>query len=370
MTNNDTIYMGGGIRRNPNRIIGLDLLRISLALQIFMFHSWMHFGCSYSYLNDFVSMGAIAMTGFFLLSGYSLYQVYGEQDIMDKHNIGRFYIKRTISIVPLYYILSILYICLKSKESLLDNVLLFPIEALGLQTTLTSLFKVTHNGGTWFISCIILAYLIYPFLQTICNFLSAKHKVIMLIILVCLDVWGAIISCRFDTAWTYDNPFYRILEFACGMLIADINIKYDNKLLQLMRSRGMLICSVIILIIGVSLMRHYLHLENYMLYNVIVIPCFILIIVSLGKRSLPMLEKLIPISYLGKISYAFYLTQFFVWDICRRGIEYIGFNHNWFRILISISFCMIISILAYELIQKPISKYLNYKIVKYHQCNH
>ena len=59
------------------RIIGLDILRISLAILIHMFHSWIHFGCSYSYLNDFVSVGAIAMTGFFLLSGYSLRMVYG-----------------------------------------------------------------------------------------------------------------------------------------------------------------------------------------------------------------------------------------------------------------------------------------------------
>lgn len=54
------------------RVIGIDIFSITLALLIFMFHYCMHFGCDYYYLTNFVSLGAIAMTGFFLLSCYSL----------------------------------------------------------------------------------------------------------------------------------------------------------------------------------------------------------------------------------------------------------------------------------------------------------
>lgn len=360
-TNNTTTNRGGGAR---NRIAGLDLMRISLALLIYMFHSWMHFGCSYSYLNDFVSVGAIAMTGFFLLSGYALRLVYGEQDLMEKHNLGKFYLKRALSVIPLYYTLALLYIILSGKESVIDNLILFPIEALGLQTTVTSLFDITHNSGTWFISCILLAYLIYPFLQTACKHLNGKTKVVLLLLLIFLDVWGAVISRHFNTAWTYDNPFYRIIEFACGLLVADINIEYDGKLLNMLRSWGMMICSVVVLIIGVSLMRHYLHYEDYMLYNVIVLPCFSIMLFSLGSLKMPLLEASNMIGYLGKISYSFFLTQFFAWDVSRWVINCIGYNHNWIRILVSISFCVITSIIAYELMQKQITKFVYNKIVK------
>lgn len=364
MSNNNTLSIGGEIRRESSRIVGLDVLRIFLALLIYMFHSWMHFGCSYSYLNDFISVGAIAMTGFFLLSGYALRLVYGNQDLMEKRNLSKFYLKRLLGIIPLYYFFAILYILLSGKESMVDNVLLLPIEALGLQTTFTSLFNVTHNGGTWFISCILLAYLIYPFMQTVCKQFNGKSKVMLLIILACLDIWGSVISHRFHTALTYDNPFYRIVEFACGLLVADMNMEYDNKFILVLRSWGILICSITVLVVGVSLMRQYLHFEDYMQYNVVVLPCFISMLFSLGTLRFPILERTSAIGYLGKISYVFFLVQFFAWIVGRWVVDGIGYNHNWLRIVVSFTYCVLASILAYELVQKPITKIVKSKIEK------
>lgn len=324
-----------------------------------MFHSRLHMGCSYSYLNDIVSVGAIAMTGFFLLSGYALRMVYGNQDLMEKHNLGKFYLKRLLGVIPLYYFFALLYVLLLGKESLVDNLLLFPIEALGLQTTFTSLFDVSHNSGTWFISCILLAYLIYPFLQIVCKQLNERNKIILLLIFVCLDVWGAVISHKFHTAEIYDNPFYRIVEFACGLLVADLNIKYDDKFLKVIRSWGMLIGSVVVLLVGVSLMRHYLHFEDYMQYNVIVLPCFIIMLFGLGTLKMPILERTNVIGCLGKISYAFFLVQFFAWSVSRWVVDNMDYSHNWFKIAVSFTFCALASIMAYEIIQKPIVKFVN-----------
>ena len=57
------------------RIIGLDVFRIFLTMLVFAFHSNIHFQCHYGILDNFVSMGAIAMTGFFMLSGFSMFYV-------------------------------------------------------------------------------------------------------------------------------------------------------------------------------------------------------------------------------------------------------------------------------------------------------
>ena len=360
MTTNNAIKNQGGVfAEKPNRIVGLDMLRISLAILIYMFHSRMHFGCSYSCLNGFVSAGAIAMTGFFLLSGYSLRLVYGNKNLMEKHNLGKFYLKRILGTIPLYYFFAILFILFCGEESLLDNILLFPIEVLGLQSTFTSLFGVTHNGGTWFISCIILAYSIYPFIQFISKQLSSRYVLLLLILLVFIDIWGAVICRRFNTAWTYDNPFYRIVEFTCGVLVAQMNMEYDNKLLDFMRTWGALICSVLFLFIGVLFARYFLHFIDYMLYNIVVLPSFIAMLFSLGTLKMPMLEKTKIIGYLGKISYAFFLVQFFAWSVGKWAVELIGYDHNWLKILITFTYCVLASIIAYEFIQKPVVKFAN-----------
>ena len=58
------------MKKNEERVVGLDMMRIAMAILIFMFHSRIHvLNCSYGILNSFVDMGAIAMTGFFMLSG-------------------------------------------------------------------------------------------------------------------------------------------------------------------------------------------------------------------------------------------------------------------------------------------------------------
>jgi len=361
MTNNTTNTQGGVFARK--RVAGLDIMRIAMALLIYMFHSWMHFGCSYSFLTDFVSVGALAMTGFFLLSGYSLRLVYGDQNLMEKHNIGRFYLKRILGIVPLYYFFALLYILLLGKESVTDNILLFPIEALGLQTTFTSLFDVTHNGGTWFISCIILAYLIYPFLQTICQQMGPRSKVFLLVLLISLDIWAAFITHGFHTAGIYENPFYRILEFTCGLLVADINLSYDNKLLRVLRSWGILVVSTIILIAGVSIIQHYRNVQDYMLLNILVLPCFAIMLFPFGTLEMPHLEKSNILGYLGKIAYAFFLVQFFAWEVGKWCVNLIGYNHNWTRILITFTYCVFASIISYELIQKPIENRVKTRVL-------
>lgn len=351
---------------NGGRIIGLDAMRISLAILIFMFHSGGHFGCDYSFLNDFVSVGAIAMTGFFVLSGYAMRMVYGERDIHEKNNLLKFYIRRIVSIIPLYYVVSLIYIIFLGEESLTDNLLLFPIEALGLQSTFSSLFGVSHNDGTWFISCILLAYLIYPLIQTIVKQIHVSSKIVILFVLVIIETWAVVVSHRFGTARLYDNPFYRILEFGCGIIIADLNIKYDYRWLHLLRNRWTLIITVIILFFGVSAMRHYCTFGDFMLYNVLVLPCCCIMLFSLGINSNSSLKENAVLQYFGKISYAFFLVQYFAWPIGKIAIRAFGYDSNLFRIFLTFSFCVLVSILLYEIVQRPIEK-LSKRIIQFNQ---
>lgn len=90
------------------RIVGLDYLRIYTVLVVFLFHTWMHLGCTFGKLTTFVSEGAVLMTLFFMLSGYVLGLKYNNISLKSRA-LKDFYIKRLISILPLYVICAILY---------------------------------------------------------------------------------------------------------------------------------------------------------------------------------------------------------------------------------------------------------------------
>lgn len=330
----------------------MDVLRVAMALLIYMFHSNCHFNCHYGILNDIVSVGAIAMTGFFMLSGYSLRLVYGEKNLVEIKELSRFYVKRMLGVLPLYYTLALLYVLVLGNETLGQNLLLLPIEMLGLQSTFCSLFGVTHNGGTWFISCLLLGYLIYPFLQAIVKQLRTKHKIMLLLVLVFIDLWATIVPHKFNTAGIYDNPFYRILEFAIGLVVADVNMIEEGCWMKVLRSRGMLVMSILVFMVGVSVVQHLKDVNDYMLLNWIVLPCFILMLFPLGYIKMPHLEKSKLLNYASCISYAFFLSQYFAWQSGKWFVEIIGYNHNWVRIAFTFTLCVLISILLYEVVQK------------------
>lgn len=367
MKANRCINSRGGHSLSNDRIIGLDLMRITLAILIYMFHSWMHFDCDYSFLTNFVSAGAVAMTGFFMLSGYSLRLVYGDRDIMDKNSLRTFYIKRALSILPLYYAIAVMYILLIKSINMADILILLPVEVLGLQSTFSSLFTVSHNSGTWFISCLILAYVFYPYLQKITQQLNTTTKVITLCILIFMDLWSSVISNRFNICSTYDNPFYRMIEFTIGLLLADMSINHDNTLLRLLRSRITLIISIVFFITGISLIKKHLFLQDYMIYNYVALPCFIIMLLSLGTlRSSNKIWNNI-VSYFAKISYAFFLVQFFAWKVGKWTLIFLETDTNWLRILITFIYCFVAAVVMYELVQKPISKYVKQNLLSYNK---
>lgn len=90
------------------RIVGLDYLRIYTVFVVFLFHAWMHLGCTFGKLTTFVSEGAVLMTLFFMLSGYVLGLKYNKMSL-EPIALKKFYVKRLVSILPLYVICAILY---------------------------------------------------------------------------------------------------------------------------------------------------------------------------------------------------------------------------------------------------------------------
>lgn len=343
------------------RVIGLDLLRIFLAILILVFHSRSksHFDCHYGILDDFVSMGAIAMTAFFMLSGYSLHLSTRNKDLDNSSEIGKFYLKRFISIAPLYYFVALVYVIILSKESIIENLLLFPIETLGLQSEL-SLFHVSHNGGTWFISALFLCYFMFPLLRTLLNPIRTSKKVLLMVFGTFIILLMPIIGKQFDVH-VYSNPLARVIEFSMGIMLAEINEtpKGYNRLLDALRHKHVSWFMLVVLIIGVTLAIRIGIPKNYLLYDFIAIPCFAAIMLSLSFQRIVLPSKTENVVlYLSKVSYPFFLVQIFLWPLCQYLLSVIGYDTNIFRILLSFVTCSILAVILYECIDKPVGAFL------------
>lgn len=319
-------------------------------------------------------MGAIAMTAFFMLSGYSLYLSNGKKEFRSLQEIKNFYTKRFIGVFPVYYLTAILFIIMTfavdyagfqtTNESALQHLLIVPIDLLGLQSIFTGSFSFSHHGGTWFISCIAICYMIYPYLQSIINQLSEKSKFTLIGLMVLILLISPLLQALLHWESIYDNPLIRAMEFMIGIILANLNQHSTNKILNIFQTRYALFISVIILFVGVSL-AWYLGIGKgfYMLYSWIALPTFIVILLSLGKLSFPDIQNSKVILYLSEISYVFFMAQFFVWPICRLVFKTTGFEGNLFKILFSLSVCFIISICMHELFEKPTTKFLKCKLL-------
>ena len=142
--------------------------------------------------------------------------------------------KRFLGVVPMYWVVGFIYIILMiimGKETVFKTVLLAPIEIIGIQSVNSSLFEVSHNGGTWFLSCILLCYIVYPFFQEIIKEISKKSRMILLLICVFVLLYSAFLVNAFKYDSIYSNPFFRIIEFIIGMLLAAMKLDYKENTL-------------------------------------------------------------------------------------------------------------------------------------------
>lgn len=335
---------------NIKPLVGLDLFRIFAAFIIFLFHANIHIAYKFGLFEPFIKMGAIFMTAFFMLSGFVLYYTVHNkrEEFFNSKIIKKFYVKRLWQIMPQYLVISTLWVIFFSKENLSTELVLFPITILGIESVFTSLFNISHYGGTWFISCILFCYFIFPLLYELIS--KGKYCGVIYIIVTFILTYSPFIVEIFKLSNIYSNPFFRILEFTLGIILAKIYLSMGNRY-KILFSWPVILLEFLglILIVTYAVKRNF-YINNYPMYNIFALPLFSLMIFSLSGLKCKWGEKSYLIKYLSSISYLFYLTQFFVWPIV------ININDNLVRFIGALLLCLCMSIIFYELMEKPLKK--------------
>ena len=330
------------------RLVGLDIFRILSAFVVFLFHTQMHMSADFGILNGFIQMGAIFMTGFFMLSGYALYYVYEGINLNEIKNMKNFYLRRLVTIMPMYWLVAFVYnMFVMGIEYFKESVLLIPAEALGIQMVFYSLFSFGHNGGTWFVSCMLLSYLIFPFLNNVVNQLAMRYRVTIICICILILDYAPWVVKYYGVGNIYSNPFFRGLEFFIGICLASVymEIKEKPKLQWLFTVKS--VVGEIVVLVGLVSMSVSVgwNVNDYMMYSLIALPCFGAMLLSLSGLDCAKIEKNKIVRYLSDLAYAFFLAQFFTWKLAKIIINMWGILNNILVIIITFIVCMIIAIL-------------------------
>ena len=344
-----------------HRAAGLDLFRVVAAVMVLLFHCHIHHENSFGALTGFVSMGAVFMTAFFMLSGYVLFLTYKDKSLVQAPALKKFYLKRIFGIFPLYLIVAVLFVVTLGQESVSQNLVLLPVELLGLQSVFSTLFPVSHNDGTWFISCLLLAYLAFPLMQEAVKQMTTRTKWIALAICAAVLLWSPLVVHTFKTDSIYSNPFFRGLEFFIGVLLCSLPTRAG--IAKVLATWKVFVAEAVLLIAGISIaVRLNVFVGNYMLYDWIVVPLFACMIITLAGLKSPWLQGSAVLRYASAASYAFFLAQVFNTQIENWLFPLCGIQNNALQIAVSVALCVVIAVALHELIEKPCAKMLKKKL--------
>ena len=246
----------------------------------------------------------------------------------------------------MYWIICLLYIV--AYRNLRDNLVLLPIEILGLQSFFSSLFSVSHNGGTWFISCLIMCYFLYPFIQLLINKIKKKRMILVFVILIFILLYSPIIVWYFKLNSIYSNPLFRFVEFCIGIVLYSFKEDIDKfKYNKMLSNKIIVLFELPFFIILVSIaVRLKIGIGNFMLYNYIALPLFILMIISFSRANFKYISNIFE--YFSKISYMFFLSQLFIFDLTKNILVFIKKDTNLLRICISLFLCLLLSFVLHK----------------------
>ena len=156
------------IRNNTidNEIVSLTSFRFITAFMIFLSHAGLFLNLRFNiwYLDGFIQNSSIFMTGFFVLSGYILSQIYSDKDFRQNSEVVSFYIKRFARIYPVYAIVTIVFFILFpwGNFSYADWLRIFINDIFLTQGFFPNVSDLGINCITWSVSVEAFFYLCFP----------------------------------------------------------------------------------------------------------------------------------------------------------------------------------------------------------------
>ena len=215
-----------------------------------------------------------------------------------------------------------------------------------------------------FLSCLFLCYLLFPFIKENLRKINKSSKIVITYILIFITIFSPFVVRMYNVSSIYPSPFFRLLEFIIGMIIADYVINY-NKENKKNFSIFFILIEILFLIFSVTtLSKRTFFAGDYTIYNFISVPVFFALIYHSAFIENKVILKICKssfIQYLSNISFSFFLGQFFCFRITRSLLSspLFSVHKNFKMIFVPLIINLLLAIILYELIEKPFRKMLN-----------
>lgn len=350
------------------RLLTIDLLKIGAVLIIFAFHCNMHLGVEFSFLTPFISQGAVVMDLFFIVSGFTLFYKYQSDTLLDQKEIMTFYYKRLAAIYPLYLLILVIFFVI-GTESIQQKIITLPIELSLLQSWFSGLFSFSHNGGTWFLSCLAVCYALYPLARTWIYQLNQRKRMALLIIIYLICASTPFITSELALPNMYSSPLLRFLQFLSGGILFEMVKGKSGEIggRDICIVSG--ICFGLVYFVSVFARNDY-RVNEYISYGFITYPLFCFMVVYALKTESIFYRKYAFKKHVKKISsyaYAVFMAQFFVWNPTKQIVlryPTVFKNYTSFKIfLLAGIICFVITLILSEGIEKPCFRFLTARTI-------
>lgn len=324
---------------NPKReFFAINGLRFFAATWVLFFHASINFGSLsiVAVIQPLLDQGVLAMTLFFMLSGFILSYRYAGFTSSDA--IHEYIAARVARLYPVYLFMGLItfwrvidqFDALGAVPFALFSLFLF---LLGLQAWFPNLFGIWNFDGSWSLSVEAFCYSLFPRLRQLVRRLndrSLRLITCLLPLLIGLISFGMLFSetqAPNQSLIYYVLPIFRLPEFLLG--ICGYNLFVERNLNQ--RLLAWLSILAFPLLLGAIYWRNLPGLIEWGApASVFFMGVFVFCLWLDARRSVKAV-----VNYLGRISYCVYIAQFSTIPVIKRIGGDWSIEINWLLFLLS-----------------------------------
>lgn len=359
---------------SPVYFENLDALRFLAAFSVFIFHYFRDIKAFYPGIeenNIFRSLLVIADKGglgvnfFFVLSGFLItYLIFQEKQTTGTFSLGKFLIRRTLRIWPLYFIIIligfILFPMMFDWYQTIHNPYMYVFFLANFDEITNGLHdSVNFLTAPWSVAVEEQFYLFWSILLFVLFKLKKIRFEFLILILYILSFWFR------EIFWHNERVIYYHTFSVCQDILTGaftgyalfFKHKWIDQIINMSRWK---IVAVYAIGFTLCITKNKLFAGQLIIAERFVLSLFFAFIIleqSMGKNSLFKFGKITLLNYLGKISYGFYMYHLVVMFVICRLIEIYfptGYYLIPFYFAASLLITVAVSAISYKFLESPL----------------